>query len=230
MRPAARVDLGRPRRPPSSHFCHALPPATISIASSCSSVWLCEVGGLVERRVALHQLGAGHRGHRHAEQAVRAVAGILARAEVDLHPEESVRRSRSPTSAVESSAPASTILLEANTRSSIFGSRLEKSASRGISQRAVNTGGAVITSSASPPRSRIDLHRRGERVEAFAQPRQAGARRLGELHAAPRAAEQLHAEVFLEALDLVADRGLRDVQLDRRLLERQVARGGLEYA
>jgi hypothetical protein len=46
-------------------------------------------------------------------------------------------------------------LLEANTRRSTFGSRLEKSARRGISQRAVNTGGAVITSSASLPRSRI---------------------------------------------------------------------------
>ena len=59
----------------------------------------------------------------------------------------------------------------------------------------------------------------GEGVEALAQPRQAGARRLGELHAAAGAAEQLHAEVLLEALDLVAHRGLRDVQLGRRLLE-----------
>ena len=109
-----------------------------------------------------------------------------------------MRRSRSPTSEVESSAPASTILLEANTRSSTFGSRLEKSARRGISQRAVNTGGAVITSSASSPCSRIISTARGERIEALAQLRQAGARRVGELHAAPGAAEQFHTEVFLE--------------------------------
>ena len=120
-------------------------------------------------------------------------------------------------------------MLEANTRSSIFGSRFAKSASRGISQRAVNTGGAVITSSASSPRSRIISTAARERVEALAQLRQAGARRVGELHAAPGAAEQFHAEVFLEAFDLVAHRRLRDVQLDRRFLERQVARGGLEY-
>ena len=141
-----------------------------------------------------------------------------------------MRRSRSPTSEVESSAPASTILLEANTRSSIFGSRLAKSARRGISQRAVNTGGAVITSSASSPFSRIISTALGERIEALAQLRQAGARRVGELHAAPGAAEQFHTEVLLERLDLVAHRRLRDVQFDRRVLERQVARGGLEHA
>ena len=73
------------------------------------------------------------------------------------------------------------------------------------------------------------LHRGRERVEAFAQLRQAGARRVGELHAARRAAEELHAEVLLEAFHLVAHRRLRDVQLGRRFLERQVARGGFEY-
>jgi len=73
------------------------------------------------------------------------------------------------------------------------------------------------------------LYRRCERVEALAQARQRRARRLGELHAAPGAAEQFHAQVFLERLDLVADGGLRDGKLVRRLLERQVARGGLEY-
>src|SRR5262249_48353115 len=74
------------------------------------------------------------------------------------------------------------------------------------------------------------LDRRSERVEALAQPRQARLRRLGQLHAAPLTAEQLDAEEILEALDLVAHRGLRDMQLRRRLLERQVAGGGFEDA
>ncbi len=74
------------------------------------------------------------------------------------------------------------------------------------------------------------LDRARQRIETLAQLRQAGARRVGELHAAPRAAEQFHTEVLLERFDLVAHRGLRDVQFDRRVLERQVARGGLEHA
>jgi hypothetical protein len=74
------------------------------------------------------------------------------------------------------------------------------------------------------------LHRGGEGVEALAQLRQAGARRFGELHAAPGAAEQLHAEELLEAFHLVADRGLRDVQLVRRLLEGEVTRRSFEHA
>jgi hypothetical protein len=74
------------------------------------------------------------------------------------------------------------------------------------------------------------LHRARQRVEALAQLRQAGARRVGELHAAAGAAEQFHTEVFLQRFHLVAHRRLRDVQLDRRILERQVARGGLEHA
>ena len=119
-------------------------------------------------------------------------------------------------------------MLDPNTRNSIFGSRLEKSARRGISQRAVNTGGAVITSSVSLAALADHLHGGSQGFEAFAQLRQAGARRLGELHAAPCAVEQLHAEVLLEALDLVADRRLRDVQLARRLLEREVARSSFE--
>jgi hypothetical protein len=75
-----------------------------------------------------------------------------------------------------------------------------------------------------------ELHRRGERIESLAQPRQAGTRGVGELHAASRAAEQFHAEVFLEALDLVAYRGLGDRELVRGLLERQVPRGGFKDA
>src|SRR5207302_10829533 len=74
------------------------------------------------------------------------------------------------------------------------------------------------------------LHRRGERLEALAQLGQAGARRLRELHPPPDAAEELHAEILLEALDLVADGGLRDGELVRRLLEREMARGDLEDA
>jgi len=69
----------------------------------------------------------------------------------------------------------------------------------------------------------------GERIEALAQARQRGARRFRELHAAARALEELHAEVVLEALDLVAHGGLRDRELVRRLLEGEMARRGLEY-
>ncbi len=58
-------------------------------------------------------------------------------------------------SAAESSAPASTILLEPTTRTSMSGATLENSASLGISQRATNTGGAVMESSVSAPRSWI---------------------------------------------------------------------------
>ena len=73
------------------------------------------------------------------------------------------------------------------------------------------------------------LHRRRERVEPVAQARQRGARRFRELHAAARALEELHAEIVLQAFYLVTHSGLGDRQLVRRLLERQMARGGLEY-
>ncbi len=79
-------------------------------------------------------------------------------------------------------------------------------------------------------RAHVDrLHRGGERIEAFAQARQRGARCFGELHTAARAPEELHPEIVLEALDLVTHRGLRDRELVRGLLEREMARGGLEY-
>ena len=42
--------------------------------------------------------------------------------------------------------------------------------------------------------------------------------------------EQADAELFLQPLDLMADRGLRDVQLGRRLREAQMPGGGLEGA
>src|SRR5437899_10032212 len=42
--------------------------------------------------------------------------------------------------------------------------------------------------------------------------------------------EQANAELFLEPLDLVADRGLRDVQLGRRLRKTQMPGRGLEGA
>ena len=83
-----------------------------------------------------------------------------------------------------------------------------------------------------PQRSgRIANCRRSDsaQVEAVAQARQRRARRLGELHAAPRAAEQFHAEVFLEAFHLVADRCLRDGKLVRGFLEGKMSRRGLEY-
>ena len=42
--------------------------------------------------------------------------------------------------------------------------------------------------------------------------------------------EQANAEFFLQPLDLMADRGLRDVQLGRGLRETQMPGGGLEGA
>ena len=42
--------------------------------------------------------------------------------------------------------------------------------------------------------------------------------------------EQANAELFLQPLDLVADRGLRDVQLGRRLRKTQMPGRGLERA
>ena len=132
-------------------------------------------------------------------------------------------------STAESSAPASTILLEATTRTSIFGSRFGEvgeprhQPARGEHRRR----GDLQVGLVGAHMDRLD--RRGERIEALAQPRQRGARRFRELHAAPGALEELHAEVVLEALDLVAHRRLRDRELVRRLLEREVARRGLEY-
>ena len=159
-----------------------------------------------------------------------AVAGILAQAEVDLDARDvvaQVERSRSsPRCRARRRRPSCSSRPRAP-RSS--GSRLEKSARRGISQRAVNTGGAVIARSVSPPRSRICSTAAASASKPSRSRGSAGARRLGELHAAPRAAEQFHTEVFLEALDLVADRRLRDGKLVRGLLEGKMARGGLEY-
>jgi hypothetical protein len=73
-------------------------------------------------------------------------------------------------------------------------------------------------------RQRVVLDRIQPRrdLAAVAQPR------LGELHAAPGAAEQRHAEEVLQRGDLAADRALRQRELLRRAGEALVARGGLE--
>ena len=61
-------------------------------------------------------------------------------------------------------------------------------------------------------------------------PPQARGRHARLLRAAERWELKLDAEVVLERLHLVAHRGLRDRELVRRLLEREVARGGFEHA
>src|SRR6185503_5139396 len=43
-----------------------------------------EVGGLAQRRSALNQFRACHRGHRNAEKAVGAIARVVTAAEMDL--------------------------------------------------------------------------------------------------------------------------------------------------
>jgi hypothetical protein len=87
-------------------------------------------------RVVLDQLGS-RPPSKDAEQPVAAVAGMLA-GPGGSTPETWSRRSGVPVITAVSSAPASTILLEPTTRTSIADC-LEKSARRGISQRAVNT-------------------------------------------------------------------------------------------
>ena len=80
---------------------------------------------------------------------------------------------------------------------------------------------------AAPVRAHpFDRLRQG--VEPLAQLGQAGARGVGQLERAVVAVEQLHAQRFLQRLDLVAHRRGRDVQLGCGFFHAGVARSGLE--
>ena len=146
-----------------------------------------EVGGLLQRRIALDQLRARHRDHRHAEQAVGAVAGILARRRGGSgRRRTSVRRSRSPISVgrveragVDHLAGGDHAQLDLRLALREVGEARHQPA-RGEHRRRGDHQLGLVAALAD------HLHRRGERVEALAQARQAGARRLGELHAARR--------------------------------------------
>ena len=72
------------------------------------------------------------------------------------------------------------------------------------------------------------LERVGHAVERIAQVGQQRLALAGYLEPARTAHEQRHAEPLLERLDLVADRGLRDVQLLGGVGEAGVAGGRLE--
>jgi len=106
----------------------------------------------------------------------------------------------------KSRAPASTIFARAEDAQ--FDARLafrEIGQAAGINQRAVNTGGAVISSSVSWARSRIvSTAAASDSKPSRSFGRQA---RAASVSCTPRpsAAEQLDAEILLQALDLVAD-------------------------
>jgi hypothetical protein len=68
----------------------------------------------------------------------------------------------------------------------------------------------------------------GQLVETVPQGGQGGLAGLGQPEGPGQAVEQGHLEQFLERLDLVADRGRRDVQLGRRLGEAEVPAGRFE--
>jgi len=66
------------------------------------------------------------------------------------------------------------------------------------------------------------LHRRLNAAKRFRQPRQQHLRRRGQLNRTVHAVEQHDAEVLLQRVDLMADRGRGDMQLVRSLAETQV--------
>ena len=70
--------------------------------------------------------------------------------------------------------------------------------------------------------------RKPEIVERSADAGEIFLRLLRQRQRAVLADEQTNAELFLQPLDLMADRGLRDVQLGRRLGEAQMPGGGLK--
>ncbi len=72
------------------------------------------------------------------------------------------------------------------------------------------------------------LHRLHQVVEPLAQLGQAGLRHVGQFQRAVVPQEQLHPEMLLQRLDLVAHRRGRDVQLECGFFHTQQARGGLE--
>ena len=72
--------------------------------------------------------------------------------------------------------------------------------------------------------------RKPEIVEGGADAGEIFLRLLRQRQRAVLADEQANAEFFLQPLDLMADRGLRDVQLGRRLREAQMPGRGLEGA
>src|SRR5262249_60173368 len=70
------------------------------------------------------------------------------------------------------------------------------------------------------------LHGRGEAAEALLQQGQRRRAGGGQRQRPVAAVEQGDAEMLLEVLDLVADRGRADMQLARRLAETGMAGGG----
>ena len=69
-----------------------------------------------------------------------------------------------------------------------------------------------------------------ERGETIRNPRLKRPSRIGQLDGPIQAQEQRHAEMFLQLLDLIAQRRGRDKELFCRLRKAHVARGGLERA
>ncbi len=74
------------------------------------------------------------------------------------------------------------------------------------------------------------FHCLGKRGEALAHARQQALALVGQHQRALRAAEQTGPEDFFQPLDLMADCGVRDVQLIGRAGEAAVPGGGLEGA
>src|SRR5713226_8408425 len=189
-----------------------------------------QVRGLAQPGLVARELRAGDRDGGDIEQVIGAVAGIVAGAEMDLHAgdvvpqvEVSYQGGGIERAGVDHLARGEDAQLDPRLALGEI-RQARKQPARGEDRRRgdqeLGLRGALAD----------QLHRRGERLEAFTQLRQAGARRFRELHPPPGAAKELHAEILLEALDLVADGGLRDGELLRRLLEREMARGGLEDA
>ncbi len=178
-----------------------------------------EVFRLLKRRIAARELRARHRDGCDVEQVVGPIAGVVASAQMDLDaghvlPQIQIcdESSGVERAGVDHLARAEYAQFDARFALREIGQARHQPA-RGEYGRRSDQQLGLFGAFAD------HLDRRGERLEAFAQFRQARARRFREVYAASRAAEQFHAEILLEALDLVAHRSLGDGQLVRRVLE-----------
>ena len=175
-----------------------------------------QVLGLLERRLVLKQGRAADRHHLLVQQELRAqvriAAPAVADADVDLVAVEIDQPDRGGDPGVD------------------VGLGLAKTLDPGHQPLGGEGGGGRDRDQAAGLQVPDPGDPGGQVVEAVAQVRQGRLAGLGQPDRPLAALEQGHAQIVLQALDLMADGGGGHVQLLRRLGEAEMAGGGLEGA
>ena len=164
----------------------------------------------------VHELGTAHREHRVLHERVDLEPGVVPQAVADAHVRVVAAEVDQPVRGRDLDIDLRVALAEARQ------ARQEPLGGQGVGDAHGQRPGVLV--GAQAPGRRVDS------VEGRGQGRQVELAGVGQHEPPVQAPEQLHAERLLQGLDLMADRGLGDVELLGRLGERQVPGRGLEGA